>query len=308
MTLKKDKNFMRSKNIKDAIFFACMVAIPTIHFCIFWFGVNINSILLAFKVYDGETYKWDVFANFARFFNEFQIAEYLGIAVKNSLIASLFTVVLNIALSIIFSLYIYRKYLGSSLFKVILFIPSIVSSIVMVRIYGMICDETIPKIAEVVFGNKEFMGLLANTQTKFGTILFYCLWSGFGSPILIYVGSMNNISESVSEAAQIDGANFVKESWYITLPLIFPTIVTYITVTLTGIFTNELSLYSFYGDAAEYTVQTIGYWFYCGVLNAEGQVAQYPYYSAIGLVFTFICVPVVLAVRGLLNKYGPSVE
>ncbi len=308
MTLKKEKNFIRSKNVKDAIFFACMVAIPTIHFFIFWFGVNINSILLSFKVYDGETFKWDILGNFERFFTEFRVAEYLGIALKNSLIASLFTVILNIALSIIFSLYIYRRYLGSTLFKVLLFVPSIISSIVMVRVYSMICDETIPKIAQIVFGKEDFMGLLANFDTKFGAILFYCLWSGFGSPILIYVGSMNNISESVSEAAKLDGANFLKESWYITLPLIFPTIVTYITVGLTGIFTNELSLYSFYGDAAEYTVQTIGYWFYCGVLNAEGMVSQYPYYSAVGLIFTFISVPMVLTIRWLLNKYGPSVE
>lgn len=306
MTLSKGKNFIKSKKIKDAVFFACMVAIPTVHFFIFWFGVNINSILLSFKVYDGKTFHWDVLANFEKFFTEYRLTDFFSTAIKNSLIASLFTVVLNIVLSIIFSLYIYRRYWGSTLFKVLLFVPSIVSSIVMVRVYSMVCDEAIPKIMQLLFDKEDAMGLLANVKTKFGAILFYCLWSGFGSPILVYVGSMNNISDSVSEAAQLDGANFIKEAWYITIPLIFPTVVTYITVGLTGIFTNELSLFSFYGDSSE--VHTLGYWFYCGVLNAEGHVSEYPYYSAVGLMFSFICIPVVLTVRWLLNKYGPSVE
>ena len=229
-------------------------------------------------------------------------------ALSNSLLASLFTVGVSICIALVFSLYIYHKQWGHKFFKVILFVPSIISSIVMVKMYAMFCDEALPDLMETLFNVTKAKGLLANLDTRWGAIIFFNLWSGFGSSILIYVGGMNNISESVAEAAKLDGVNILQETWYITLPLIYPTLLTFVTAGLTGVFTNQLGLYSFWGDAADQNVITVGYWLYREVARAQGQITTYPYISAVGLLCTIVCIPVTFFVRWLMNKLGPKLE
>lgn len=307
---KETKSLAKSKMKKDALFFACLVAVPTLNFLVLYIGVNFNSILLAFQKYNPETLKmeYNSVANFERVFNEFSTLPTFKTALSNSLIASLFTVGVSICIALVFSLYIYHKQWGHKVFKVILFVPSIISSIVMVKMYAMFCDEALPDLIEMMFKVTKVKGLLANLDTRWGAIIFFNLWSGFGSSILIYVGGMNNISDSVSEAAKLDGVNVLQETWYITLPLIYPTLLTFVTAGLTGVFTNQLGLYSFWGDAADSNVITVGYWLYREVARAQGQMATYPYIAAVGLLCTVVCIPVTFFVRWLMNKLGPKVE
>ena len=67
-----------------------------------------------------------------------------------------------------------------------------------------------------------------------------------------------------------------------------------------------MNLYSFFGDSAEYYTQTLGYYLFVKVIGDNATPADYPFASALGVVFTIICVPLTLIVRKLLEKYGPS--
>jgi ABC-type sugar transport system permease subunit len=92
------------------------------------------------------------------------------------------------------------------------------------------------------------------------------------------------------------------------LPLVYPTIVVYVTTGLATIFTNQLNLYSFYQGGADYTISTMGYWFYKETAAAAGEVALFPYLSAVGLIFTFLALPMTFGGRWLMNKLGPKTE
>lgn len=302
------RSLERKNDLKDGVFFAVMVFVPTLQFIIMYLGVNINSILLAFQEYDpiSATFKYSI-SNVNRFITEFSTTTIFTTAIKNSLTASFFTVAVNMSLTILFALYVYHKGFANTFFKVALFIPSIISSIVMVKIYAVFCDQAIPKLIEMLFGVK-IEGLLADPKTQWPTIIFFNLWQGFGPSLLVYVGGMNNISDSVSEAAHLDGANVLQETWYITLPLIYSTIVTYVVAGLVAVFMNQLSLYSFYADSADRSLYTVGYWIYRSVKTAEGNNAAYPYIAFVGVLCTVILLPVVFTVRGLMNKFGPSIE
>ncbi len=307
--LKKTKIKKNSRDIQDAIFFASMVIVPTIQFIIFYICVKVNTITLSFKVYEPGTnsFRWDFLANFRTFFMDLTTTEIFTTAIKNSFIASIFTVGFGIIIGLIFSLYIYRKQFGHKLFKILLFMPSVVSSIVMATVFSKFVDEAYPRLMEQWFDIKA-TALLAGTNTRWGTLIFYALWSGFGSPILLYVGAMSGISDSVSEAAKLDGCNIVQESWYVTLPLVYPTIIVYVTTGLATIFVNQLNLYSFYQGSADFSISTMGYWFYTKTAGAQGAVAEYPYLSAVGLIFTFLALPMTFGGRWLMNKIGPKTE
>lgn len=299
-------NPLRRRKRKDALFFASLVVLPLLQFTLFYICVNFNSVLLALKEYDALTgeMSWVGFANFKKFFYELTHTTLFTVAIRNSLVAWAVNMFVGILLGMIFSYYIFKKMPMHGIFKVLLFLPSIVSSIVMVMVYRQFIEKGLTAFL-ALFGAKG-QGLLANPDTRFGAILFYNLWVGFGTQILMFLGAMNNVSDSVLEAAKIDGASFLREFVYVVIPLVYPTFVVFVTVGVVQIFTNQLALYSFYGDSAELQDYTIGYYLYRGV--QAGRNSDYPYLAAIGLLCTFVAIPVTFFVRFLLKKLGPGEE
>lgn len=300
---------LKSQRRIEMFFFAVMVAIPTLQVLIFYFGVNINSVLMAFKKYNIETQQYYLtFENFGRFFTELKESNVIIEGLLNSLKAGFWTILVGVSLGIIFSLYIYNKFFGAKFFKVMLFMPSIVSAIVLTTMFQKFVNQTLPIFIEDAFGI-EVRALLSG-DTAWATLVFFNLWISFGSPVLLYVGAMNGISESISEAAKLDGANFVQESIYVTIPMIWPTIVTFVTVGLAAILTNQFSVYSFYtGGNYNSGIHTFGYWFFSEVKNGElNPETVYPYFAAVGILCSIVAIPVTIGIRKLLSKIGPTTE
>ena len=188
----------------------------------------------------------------------------------------------------------------AGIFKVLLFAPSILSSIVTVTMFKYFVEGAIP----VIF-NTEY-GLLSNPNTAKITILFFNVWIGFGTQILMYSGAMNALDKSIMEAAKLDGASPFREFFSIILPLIFPTIETFLVTGIAGIFVNQINLFSFYGRGAKSSLITIGYYLFKSVDSTTG--AEYPILATYGVILTLIATPLTLLSRYLLEKLGPKTE
>lgn len=291
---------------KEFIFFICLIALPLAQFCIFYIGVNLNSILLTFRNYDYDTgYSFAGLSNIVRVVKNLFMDATLKYAVRNSLITYAITLLIGTTLALIFSYFIYKKMPLANLYRVTLFLPSVLSSIVMVLLFKYFCEQAVPVVWKELTG-KEIGGLLSNSNTAMPTLLFYLVWTGFGTQVLMYTGAMNNISESIVESARLDGATPLREFVSITLPMIWSTFVTFIVVGIAGIFTNQLNLYSFYGTAADNSLYTIGYYLYRA--TQKGTLPEYSYLSAMGLIFTLIAMPLTFAVKCLLERFGPTTE
>lgn len=302
-------NNSKLKNKKTVLFYAVMMAFPLLQFVIFYLGVNLNSIILAFQKYEygGGGYVFTGIDNFKAVVSDLISVGYLRGAVGRSLILYLFTLTVGVSLAVLFSYYINKKFKGSEVFKVFLFLPSVISSVVLVIMFNYFVERALPFLTELLTGN-EIEGLITNSSTVFVTIIFYTIWAGFGAQILMYSGAMNGISNSVIESTKLDGITPLKEFFYITLPLIWPTFTTFIVVGVAGIFTNQMNLFSFFGASAEYNLYTIGYYLYRAMKVRTTTFADYPYYAAIGIVFTMISIPITLIVRHLLYKFGPKTD
>ena len=302
---KKMKNSTNTRKQKRLIFYIILMALPMLQFFVLWFCVNINSILLAFKSYDFDTGDYTIvwFDNFKRAFHDFKAIPYFGASIRNTLIIYLCNLIIGTPLTLLFSFYIYKKMPANGLFKVILFLPSILSSLITVIIYKYFVDSAIPALWEMITG-ETIQGLLANQDTTLVTIIFFNVWLGFGTSTIMYSSTMSGISDSVVEAAELDGITPLKEFWYITVPMIWPTFVTFVIVGFSAMFTSQASLYDFYGNDAEYSLYTFGYYLYVAVRTYS--MNEYPYLSSIGLILTAVALPLTLGLRKLMNKIGPS--
>lgn len=82
-----------------------------------------------------------------------------------------------------------------------------------------------------------------------GLLIFFRLWKGAGFGTVIFLATITGISQEIFEAARIDGANRLKTAWYITLPMLKPTAVMLLIMSMGTIFNGDFSMiYALVGD------------------------------------------------------------
>lgn len=297
------------------IFYASLVTLPLLQFLFFYVYVNFNSIILAFQKYTRvgvteSTYTFAGFENFRAAWNV--IVSEAGVKrITNSITFFLIQIAVGYGLALFFSFYVYKKYPLAEMFRVILFLPSVISGIILALLFKYFVGDFYIAFMEL-FGT-ETAGLLsetASTGQKLSTVIFYNIWVSFGVNVLMFSNGMSAIDESIVESAQLDGTNLLQEFWYITIPSIWGTLSSFFIVSLTGIFTNQMHLHTMFGDGAP--VQTFGYYLFVssqhGLLFDQDKYIGLPTISALGLMITCVTAPITLGTRYLLEKYGPRTD
>ena len=239
--------------------------------------------------------------------------------VTNSLLLWLVKLVVGLSVSVIFSYYIYKKCWGSSFFRIILFLPNVISGLVMVYLFRLFANNGIVELFRLETGT----GLLDNPKTELWTIIFFNIWLGFAGQTLMFTSAMSGINESIVESAQLDGVNTLSELWYITVPMIYPTFTTFVILGIAEMFTDQMSMMAFCDglELAESRLQTVGYYMYWQSLNSDLTASNgiwsaanpngylsYTQLSAFGVMISTIIIPISLVAKKLLDKIGPSTE
>lgn len=293
----------KKHNYKRTIFIILMLAIPVTHFALFWVYVNFNSILMAFQIRDGYGIHWG-FDNFARFFHEVKISELdLGIAIKNTLLLFLVGTVIGMPVTLLLSYFLFKKIKGYKVFRVVFFLPSIISAAVLVAMFKYLfrMDGPVNNLLSMFFGKTIDNEWLVDDKLAMGTILFYCFWTGFGGGLVLFTGAMHRIPEEVLEYCVLDGVSPVRELFQIIVPMIWPTISTQLVFAFAGLFVNAGPILLF--TEGQYKTMTIGYFILQEVRNGS-----YEYPSAIGLLFSVLGFPLVIFVKWICSRIFEDVE
>ena len=312
------KKIGQTRQQKRTIFYVLMFALPLLQFLLFYIYVNFNSIIIAFQEkiprLDGLGYDITVTGkNIEKAFSFFFSAE-CGKMLSNSLLLFIGQIFIVTPLALLFSYYIAKEKPLSGFFRVMLYLPQVISVVVLGILFKYVVNEVYPHIMETYFGQEDVLGLMHAKSTynsKFFSALIFTLWFSFGTNVLIYSGSMSDVDQSIVEAAHLDGVSSWQEFIHIYVPIIFSTITTFVVTGLAGIFNNQMSLHTFFGNSG--SVDVFGYYFYrITALNLEnvagGKMMNLHQLAALGLIATVILVPITLITRNLMNKYGPSTD
>lgn len=301
---------LKRKKVRDVgelIFYICLVALPLLQVAIFYFYVNLNSFAMSFQTYDtlAGKFSWDPeFTNFKRLWMELTQPTLASSILWKSFINSVWIWVLTALfgriLAILFSYYIYKKWVFDKMFKFFLFLPSVLPGILLVIVFKFFANEAIPGYFLELF-DKTINPLLIGSKSLMPTIYFFNIWASFGGQILIYTGSMDQISPEIIEAGQVDGVKPYQELFLIVVPMILPTVATFMVASVATLFTNQASLYSFFGDNVDFENYTIGYYLFELVNKTGNGKSMYTYASALGIVCTLIALPLTMLVRRLLE-------
>ena len=231
----------------------------------------------------------------------------MSLLIKNSAIQFLCGLLIGMPLQIMVAYVVFKEVPGSGAFKVILFLPNIISSLVFVMCARTLIQKGLP----VLFNNPDLLLLNRAKSSSFYTVLIFGMWMNFANGLIIYLSAMCSISKDVLEYGELENMSSLQELWHVVLPSIFPTVVTYIIVAIAAFFTNYGHFYSFYGgeDGAMQPFSTLGFYFFVKVAGGKNTIpyaGDYPFVSAAGILFTAIVAPVTLLTKHLLEKYGQS--
>lgn len=314
----KNNGFATTRRNK-LIFTITMLALPILQILVFYVYVNFNSFLTAFQRYDDLTgeYVMNGFENFKDVFASFNPdSPIYDSSLKNSLLNSFIMFFVSLICgslpAIIFSYYIFKKRVGHGFFRIILYVPHIISTVVFSMLYVNFFDVVIPDLIYNATGEfvEGWMADISDVDRVRALCVIFSVYIGFGMQVLLYSGSMSGISDSVIESGQLDGITPMKELFTVVLPLIWSTFVTFMVMSIIGIFTNQMSLYSLYREFAPVDLYTFGYYLYRKSLYAQGNAYfnQYPFLATLGFMMTMVAVPLTLVTRKLLLKYGPRTD
>lgn len=309
--LKSKKQTMNQKLRGDRIFYWAFLAYPIIHFLIFYVYVNFDSFVLAFQRYDIEskTYNFsDPWYNFNRFFNEFNKNSVLIDGIIMNFVNYAFRLAVIIPFTLYMSFILYKKIPGTDFFRIMLYLPMMISSTVWVLLYEYAAENMIPEVIRSLTG-QSIGGLLSNDSTAMGMLLYFQMWYSVGGGTLMYISAMSGIPEEQVEAMKMDGAGSIREFVHLTLPSIWPMFMLFLWTGVAQIITSDMSLYTFYGDdEASAPITTFGYWLSIRKIRAAQNVFDLPYVAAMGMIESAIILPLMFAVKKILSKIGPKTE
>ena len=308
MKTKREKSIQPT--VSKYVFIIVMIGLTHLLFWPMHIYTRIDSVLLAFQKvnYLGSAREFVGLANFERFFTEmFAEGALISISVTNSLKMYFLNFIISVPLYITFSYFIYKKIWGHKVIRAIVMLPQILSTFIIALLFKKFLDAALPSIANQVFGVSDFPSLLDDSRYAFGTSIFYMIWLSFSTSLIVYPNAFNGIDVSIIESAKLDGVHTMfQELWYILLPLIYPTFVTFVVVGFAGIFSDAGPLYEFYMYNAPSAVYNLGYWF--SVKTYFASATGYPVLAAGGLCLTLFIAPLTWLLKWLMEKYGPTTE
>ena len=303
-----EKISFKSKKTSEKLFILSMVVYPLILFSIFYVYVNLNSIMLAFQNIDDKgNVSFVGFANFVKFVKDIIADPLTSISFKNSFIMYGINLIICLPLYILFSYMLFKKCPLNKTIRIIVMLPQIISGTLIGLMFMQVVDLYIPELM-FKFSGVEMKSFLQNPETAFGTCVFYMIWVSFSTSLIVYPNAMNGINPEVFEAAELDGIrNMFQELWHIVLPLIFPTISTFLITGFAGLLSNAGPLSLFWMYDAEPEVYNMGYYYFVKLFGKTATMLDYPYLSAGGLLMTVIIAPLTYLLKRLLEKLEPEV-
>ena len=257
--------------------------------------LRVGTVKLAFTP-DALSNKFTL-VHFERIFNEiFAPDTPLGSYWMNTL-KYYFIGLVKLCLGYLVSYFFFRKVYLSGIYQVIFYLPAMFSGMVYISVFKNVINTYGPiwMLLYETFGY-ELPHLLSSAETATSVILFYVLWSGFGTQIMIFVGAMNRISPEVLEAAELDGCNWWRELLYMVFPMTIGIFLTYVLTGIGGILTASGPILFFTGLNEFLGTYTISFYIYS--LTMEGQVNLA---SAISLFMGLMLFPVTIGTKWLVN-------
>ena len=240
---KGGKSFLK-RLYKNRVFL--LMLMPAVIYTLVFAYYPMTGIVMAFKKYNyaGGIWgsPWNGFDNFKFFFSSGQA----WLVTKNTVLYNLLFIAVNTVMQIAVAVFLteirnkhYRKITQS-----LMFLPYFISWVIV----GVMAFNILS--SDYGFMNR-LIESLGGTRISFYTtpkvwpwiLTFFNVWKGIGYGSVMYLAAIMGIDTSLYEAAAIDGANVFQRIFKVTIPMIMPTTIILLLLSVGGIFKGNFDMF-----------------------------------------------------------------
>jgi arabinosaccharide transport system permease protein len=196
---------------------------------LFWVGPIANGIKLSFQ--DVLQDQWVGLRNYQRLLGD----RIFWKAVQNSVKYCIWTLVLLIPFPLLFAVMLNSHLMKhANLFKSIYFLPALTSVVVAGTVFRLMFGEADQSLMNQVIGlfGHAPIKWLKQSGTAYFALLALCCWRWTGVNIMYFLAGIQSIPNDLYEAAEIDGASKFQQFLKITIPLVKPTTIYVLTISI----------------------------------------------------------------------------
>lgn len=214
---------MKSKQYSKKLFIFFSLAPAMILYILF-------RIIPTFQVFRMSLFKTSAlskkekFVGFDNFISLFQDKAFIR-SFQNTILLIVVVTIVTLILAVFFAAILTtEKIRGSNFFRIIFYIPNILSIVVVSGIFSAIYDPgrgLIDSILQIVGLRGPKAGWLGDQSIVIYSIAVALIWQAVGYYMVMYMAGMANIPDSLYEAAELDGAGKINKFFTITLPLVW---------------------------------------------------------------------------------------
>jgi putative chitobiose transport system permease protein len=185
---------------------------------LFFFIPFFETLALSFKSFDSSLYH-PVFCGFDNYIKVLSSPSFSKVLINTLLYLIVATPVL-VVLPIIIAIALNQKIRGISIYRAVIYIPTIVSLVVAaIAFKWLYANEGLLNYFIGLFGIEK-IGWLTDPNVALYSVIILTIWKGLGYYAIIYLASLLTIPDTLYEAAEIDGANTLQKHLKITLPFL----------------------------------------------------------------------------------------
>ena len=282
-----------------------VMLLPAVLYTLIFSYYPMTGIVLAFKKYNynGGIWgsPWNGLENFEFFFSSGQA----GLVTRNTVLYNIVFIILNAVVQIAVAILlteltskVYRKVTQSLMFLPY-FISWVIVGIMAFNIFSS--DYGFMNNIITALGGEKVLFYTTPEIWPF-IIVFFNLWKNIGYGSVMYLAAIMGIDTSIYEAATIDGANVFQRIFHVTIPMIMPTTVILLLLSVGGIFKGNFDLfYNLVGsNGLLYNLTDV-----IDTLTFRALISSnnFGMASAIGLYQSLLCFITVVAVNKLVSLY-----
>jgi multiple sugar transport system permease protein len=247
---------------------------------VFVFWPIIQSFLLSFYhwSFGSSVQQWVGLDNYQRLIPDARVWN----AFRNTLYYTVITVPVSLALALALN----RKLPGRGLLRSAFFLPVIGSFAIIAMIWSFLFDPDIGLLAYWLHAiGVPVTGWLRDPDWAMPVVILVSIWKNLGFNMVIFLAGLQGISENLYEAARMDGASSWQVFWRITLPMLRPTTLFVLVISVIGAFQVFDPVYVLTpgGGPLHSTETVVAYIFHQGI-----ELIDISYASTIGVILFVI--------------------
>jgi len=225
----KDGTSMKKAKERSGFLFAC-IAPATILFFVFMILPTINVFRMS--LYEKGAYSpKETFVGLKNFQMLLTDGNFIH-SMQNMILLIVVVTIVTFAFALVFAGILTReKIKGQNFFRVIFYIPNILSIVVISGIFSAIYKPENGMLNSIIGLFKDMSNpiLWKGESLVMVSIIIAMVWQAIGYYMVMYMASMSSVPESLYESANLDGAGRVVQFFQITIPLVWTNIRTTLT-------------------------------------------------------------------------------